>query len=235
MSTIETTAIPGIFSEEEREQLVVENLKLIYSVAHKFAATVPVAFDELSGVAMEGFTRALNTYDDGRCAKFTTYATSCMNRNILYFLRSQRSQNRFATVSWSELSRGKNEMGDSSMEDALLYKKMLAHGDDTNNVETGFQKAELEQYLREKLDSMGKDSSAVLIMHYGLFGKAEHTQQEIADYLGISQSKVSKLEKKALDEFGKAAFMDYCKNEEDLEMDGRRKVKRVVRTELPRE
>lgn len=215
------------FNEIEKNQLATNNMNLIHKVAHSFYNTTRVEYNEIFGVASEGFVRALNSYEPDRGAKFSTYAVSCMHKQVLFYLRGELKRKRMKTTSLDEIMRS-DDGGDAAVADSLIFEKMVNEGSDLNCVEAGYQRAEMESYMKEKFGQMDKAAVTVLIMHYGLFETPEYTQQEIAESLGISQGSVSKIEKKALEEFGKTAFMEYC-NTGAPRPTGKRVIKRVAR------
>jgi len=136
-----------------------------------------------------------------------------MQKQILSFLRGESKRTKLKVSSLDEITRVSNSGSEVTKSDAMLYKEIMFTGKDFNCVETGYQKAELEEYLRKEFESMDKTFAKLLVLRFGLFSTPEYTQSEIAVMLGTSQSNISKMEKKALDQLGKSAFLAYCGNE----------------------
>jgi RNA polymerase sigma factor (sigma-70 family) len=206
---MKTTLKKSGFTKEEKNIIANENMKLIYDAAHRFNRTTGFDYDELFEVAQEAFCKALNSYDSSSNAKFTTYAVASMNNDLKYYIRGKKLENSYTHISMSDLENDDSENNCANF-DNLLYSKMVEEGKDGSKVEDEIQKLEIESYFRERFKKMNKKSVQILILHYGLFQTPEHTQEEIAIKLNLSQGQVSKIEKRALDEFGRMAFLDYC-------------------------
>lgn len=197
-----------VFTEEEKANLYRENEKLVHKVASMFASTC-LSMEELHSEALVGFVNALNSFDPDRNTKFSTYAFTCMRKQILTYLRTETKRNKLKTVSLDEMSAVKNDGNLVSQSDVLYYKEIVNNGKELNAIEVGFQVAELQEFLKKELNKMDKTLAQILVLRFGLFETAEHTQQEVADILHTTQSNISKLEKKALDYFAKSTFMEY--------------------------
>ena len=197
-----------VFTEEEKTNLYLENEKLVHKVASMFASTC-LSMEELHSEALVGFVNALNSFDPDRNTKFSTYAFTCMRKQILTYLRTETKRNKLKTVSLDEMSAVKNDGNLVSQSDVLYYKEIVNNGKELNAIEVGFQVTELQEFLKKELNKMDKTLAQILVLRFGLFETAEHTQQEVADILHTTQSNISKLEKKALDYFVKSTFMEY--------------------------
>lgn len=198
-----------VFTDEEKNELAAEHYKLIYKVATKFAST-SLDYEELYGEAQVGFVNALNTYNPNKNTKFTTYAFVCMEKQLLSYLRGETKRAKLKVTSLDEMQTVKNNGNAISQSDVLFYKEMVYEGKDLNCIESGYQKTELEEYLKKEFGKMDEVYAKILIYRFGLFSSPEYTQAEIAEFLNTSQSNISKMEKKALEQFGKSTFLEYC-------------------------
>jgi len=199
-----------VFTEEEREDLATNNMKLIHKVAHNFQRTTNMEYHDIFGVAQIGFVNALNTYNPDKATKFTTYAVTCMQKQILFYLRGELKRNKQKFTSFDEVFSMKSDGNEINKSDLLMFKEILHKGDELNCIEAGYQKTELEEYLKKEFENMDKTYAQILILRFGLFSTPEYTQAEIAEMLKSSQSNISKMEKKALEQFGRSAFLEYC-------------------------
>ena len=177
-----------LLNDFQKNTYAEENQALVHHVAKKFMNT-GVPHDELVGVAYIGFTKALNTYDDSRNVKFSTYAYNCMKNEILFFLRKEK-KHRDNNVSMElELAFDKDgtplylgntistlDDGDTTIEDKLILKEVIS-------------------FLNEIIDTLNNNEQYIIIHRFGIDGAKIKTQKEIADHIGMSQANVSKLEK----------------------------------------
>jgi len=189
-----------MMNEFEKEALAEEHYNLIRGIARDFK-NVPFEYEELFSIAAIGFTKALNTYEPDRVplTKFTTFATVCMKKEILSFLRKERSavDNNIKVLSLNAeiFSKKKNES--MQIEDVLNYESMINEGVDIFQVETALLKVENRELLEKALSFLPDIEKTVIIIRYGLFECDSHTQSEVAQMIKKSQANISKIENTA--------------------------------------
>lgn len=170
-----------------REPLIVHNLRLVVYIAKKFESPSANAEDLIS-IGTIGLIKAVNTFSPEKNIKLATYASRCIENEILMFLRkSSQLKNEVSIDEPLNTDCDGNE---------LLLCDILGSDPDTvnNNIET-----ELERSLVLNAVSKLNDRECLIMeLRFGLNGKKEHTQKQVADKLGISQSYISRLEKKII-------------------------------------
>lgn len=190
----EAKAIQELIKGEEkaRHLLVEHNLRLVVYIAKRFNNT-GIDIEELISVGTIGLIKAVKSYNSEKKIKLATYASRCIENEILMFLRKMvRTRGEISldeplNVDWEG---NKLLLSDILGSDAdSVYKEMEA------DVEKGILKD-----LYNKLDDRDK---MIVGMRYGLYGREEKTQKEIADMMNISQSYISRLEKKILEKLKK--------------------------------
>lgn len=174
-------------SEEAKNLLVEHNLRLVVYIAKRFDNT-GIDMDELISVGTLGLIKAVKSYNSEKKIKLATYASRCIENEILMFLRkmvktkSEVSLEEPLNVDWEGnqlvLSDVLGTDGD------MIYKDMEARVEN-----------DILRSLYEKLNERDKE---IVGLRYGLYGREEKTQKEIADLMNISQSYISRLEKKIL-------------------------------------
>ncbi len=170
-----------------REPLIVHNLRLVVYIAKKFE-TPSASAEDLISIGTIGLIKAVNTFSPEKNIKLATYASRCIENEILMFLRkSSQLKNEVSIDEPLNTDWDGNE---------LLLCDILGSDPDTvnRNIET-----ELERSLVLQAVSKLKDRECLIMeLRFGLNGKKEHTQKQVADKLGISQSYISRLEKKII-------------------------------------
>ena len=170
-----------------RNKLIEHNLRLVVYIAKRFDNT-GVEMDELISVGPMGLMKAVKSYDCDKQIKLATYASRCIENEILMYLRKMtriRSE-----VSLEEPLNVDKEGNRLVLSDVLGTDPELIYRDAESRVETDILRA-----LYEKLDARDRE---IIAMRYGMYGQEEKTQKEIADMMNISQSYISRLEKKIL-------------------------------------
>ncbi len=170
-----------------REQLIIHNLRLVVYLSKKFEGS-GVMSDDLISIGTIGLIKAVETFSVEKNIKLATYASRCIENEILMFLRKMAS--RKGEISIDEplnVDRDGNE---------LLLSDLLGTDEDlvTRQVENRVQQGLLYRCMRE----LSQRDRYIIASRYGLLGFQEHTQKEVADTLGISQSYISRLEKRIL-------------------------------------
>lgn len=178
--------------ESSADILIQHNLRLVVYIAKKFDGT-GIGIEDLISIGTIGLIKAIHTYRPDKNIKLATYASRCIENEILMYIRKNTSHR-----------------GDISIDEPLnvdwdgnelLLSDVL--GTDENSVGYELEKEEDEQTIRAAVASLEERERAIIEMRYGLSGKKEMTQKEVADALGISQSYISRLEKRIIERLKK--------------------------------
>ena len=171
--------------EKVKDELVEHNLRLVVYIARRFQNT-GVDLDDLISVGTIGLIKAINTFNADKNIKLATYASRCIENEILMYLRKvtrikgEISLDEPLNVDWEG-----NE---------LLLSDVL--GTDSDVVYKDMENADEARTLREAIERLSPRERQIMDLRFGLKGEEELTQKEVADVLGISQSYISRLEKK---------------------------------------
>ena len=170
-----------------RRTLIERNLRLVAYIARKFENT-GVGMEDLVSIGAIGLIKGVNTFDATKRIKLATYASRCIENEILMHLRKTGSQrNEISIDEPLNVDWDGNE---------LLLSDIL--GSDPDLVNRDIELEDEKNLLLRTIDSMGDRERTIMSMRFGLRGQREHTQKEVADILGISQSYISRLEKKII-------------------------------------
>ena len=170
-----------------RQTLIEHNLRLVVYIARKFENT-GVGIEDLISIGTIGLIKAVNTFDPQKKIKLATYASRCIENEILMFLR--RTSRQKLEVSLDEPL---NTDWDGN---ELLLSDIL--GTDGDTVMRPMEEDVELQLLREALARLPERDRYIVCLRFGLCGAPEKTQKEVADLLGISQSYISRLEKRIM-------------------------------------
>ena len=173
--------------EKAREPLIVHNLRLVVYIAKKFENS-NVNIEDLISIGTIGLIKAVNTFSPDRNIKLATYASRCIENEILMFLR-KATQNKYEISIEEPLSTDWDG-------NELLLSDILGSQSDTVSADIE-QEVEITQLL-EAVNRLNTREAMIMELRFGLNGNKEHTQKEVADLLGISQSYISRLEKKII-------------------------------------
>lgn len=174
--------------ETAREPLIVHNLRLVVYIARKFENS-GVGTEDLISIGTIGLIKAVKTFCPSRNIKLATYASRCIENEILMYLRkigplhAEISIDEPLNVDWDG-----NE---------LLLSDVLGSDPDTVNI--GIEQEDERLLLRRTVEKLGEREQLIMKMRFGIGGGREHTQKEVADTLGISQSYISRLEKRIIE------------------------------------
>ena len=173
--------------EKARETLIVHNLRLVVYIAKKFETT-GIGIEDLISIGTIGLIKAVNTFSIEKNIKLATYASRCIENEILMYLR-KTNQQKFEV----SIDEPLNVDWDGN---ELLLSDVLGTDDDVVSVdiETEAEKRMLLEAV-EKLDEREK---LIMELRFGLNNRPEKTQKEVADMIGISQSYISRLEKRII-------------------------------------
>ncbi len=185
----ETEAFARLESNDRtaRDTLIVHNLRLVVYIAKKFEST-GICIEDLISIGTIGLIKAVNTFCPNKNIKLATYASRCIENEILMFLR-KTSQKR------NEISLDEPLNVDWDGNELLLSDVM---GTQEDEVCASLESESEKNMLREAVSKLNERERMIMDMRFGLSGKAEKTQKEVADEIGISQSYISRLEKKII-------------------------------------
>ncbi len=169
-----------------RDKLVEHNLRLVVYLAKKFEST-GLDMEDLVSVGTIGLIKAVNSYKPDKNIKLATYASRCIENEILMYLR--KVGKRRAEISLDEPLNVDGEGNELLLGDIL--------GTDSEEVYNVVENQVERQLLQEGLNKLSRREQQIIEMRFGL-GCQERTQKEVADLLGISQSYISRLEKKII-------------------------------------
>ena len=185
----EAECIRHIDEESARSRLIEHNLRLVVYVAKRFENT-GTGIEDLISIGTVGLIKAINTFCADKSIKLATYASRCIENEILMYLR--KSSRERCEVSIDEPL---NVDWDGN---ELLLSDVL--GSEEDGVGFELEKREERRILREAVEGLPPRERLIIEMRYGFTGAPELTQKEVADALGISQSYISRLEKKIIAE-----------------------------------
>ena len=185
---------------DARKTLIVHNLRLVVYIAKKFEST-GIGIEDLVSIGTIGLIKAVNTFCPTKNIKLATYASRCIENEILMHLRKTGSQrNEISIDEPLNVDWDGNE---------LLLSDIL--GSDPDLINRDIELEDEKSLLLRTINAMGERERTIMSMRFGLNGQREHTQKEVADILGISQSYISRLEKKIIaslkKEIEKATFV----------------------------
>ena len=170
-----------------RQTLIEHNLRLVVFIARKFENT-GVMLEDLISIGTIGLIKAVNTFDPVKKIKLATYASRCIENEVLMFLR--RHSRTKMEVSLDEPLRTDWDGNELLLSDVL--------GTEADMVSRGMEEDAEKQMLFAALKRLSPREQQIMTLRYGLSGRDEMTQKEVADVLGISQSYISRLEKRIL-------------------------------------
>lgn len=177
--------------EEEKErakaELIQRNLRLVVYIARKFDNT-GVDNDDLVSIGTIGLIKAINSFNVEKNIKLATYASRCIENEILMYLR--RTARLKSEVSFDEPLNTDFEGNELLLSDVLGTSADSVYGDIEANAE--------KEQLKEALKKLSDRERKIMFLRFGLGGGEEMTQKDVADLLGISQSYISRLEKKII-------------------------------------
>jgi len=174
--------------DSAREPLITHNLRLVVYIARKFESS-GVGIEDLISIGSIGLIKAVNTYCPSRNIKLATYASRCIENEILMFLRKssqlrqEMSIDEPLNIDWDG-----NE---------LLLSDVL--GTDADTISRNIEEQTEKDILLDAVRRLDERERHIMSLRFGLFGYKEHTQKEVADSLGISQSYISRLEKRIIE------------------------------------
>ncbi|MBQ7885050.1 MAG: RNA polymerase sporulation sigma factor SigK [Clostridia bacterium] len=179
-------------NQTAKQKLIEHNLRLVVYIAKKFGAC-GIEMEDLISIGAIGLIKAVQTYRYDKKIKLATYASRCIENEILMQLRKMNKIK--VEVSLDEPLNSDGEGNELLLEDILFDEKQTLGRD--------MERSSEQQILWEIINKLGAREKEIMIMRFGLLGGQEKTQKEVADELGISQSYISRLEKKILEKMKK--------------------------------
>ncbi|MBR4890712.1 MAG: RNA polymerase sporulation sigma factor SigE [Clostridia bacterium] len=182
----------GVMRDTARKELIEHNLRLVVYVARKFDNT-GVSAEDLVSIGTIGLIKAINTFNVEKNIKLATYASRCIENEILMFLRKIHNQK--AEISLNEPL---NTDWDGN---ELLLSDIL--GTDSEEIYKNIEDEVDKKLLFSAISKLSSREKTIMELRFGLNGREEKTQKEVADMLGISQSYISRLEKRIIERLRK--------------------------------
>ncbi|MCI9056295.1 MAG: RNA polymerase sporulation sigma factor SigE [Oscillospiraceae bacterium] len=173
--------------EAVRQTLIERNLRLVVYIAKRFENT-GINIEDLISIGTIGLIKAINTYRTDKNIKLATYASRCIENEILMYLRKSSSQRNEVS-----LDEPLNTDWDGN---ELLLSDVL--GTDADTVMRPIEADVDRQLLGAAIEKLSDREREIIVLRFGLNGRREQTQKEVADRLGISQSYISRLEKRII-------------------------------------
>ncbi len=174
-------------SEQSRDTLIVHNLRLVVYIAKKFDSAA-VNIEDLISIGTIGLIKAVNTFCPEKNIKLATYASRCIENEILMYLRKSSSRkNEISIDEPLNIDWDGNE---------LLLSDVL--GSDADDIGRGIEQEDERFLLLRFVGGLPPREKQIMEMRFGMNGYEEYTQKEVADALGISQSYISRLEKRII-------------------------------------
>lgn len=172
--------------------LIEHNLRLVVYIARRFENT-GINIEDLISIGTIGLIKAVNTYRSDKNIKLATYASRCIENEILMYLRKNAPQRNEVS-----LDEPLNTYWDGN---ELLLSDVL--GTDGDTVMRPIEADVDRQLLEAAIDKLSEREREIILLRFGLCGRREQTQKEVADRLGISQSYISRLEKRIINRLKK--------------------------------
>ena len=173
--------------EEARNKLIEHNLRLVVFLAKRYENTT-YDIEDLVSIGSIGLIKGINTYKIDKNIKLATYASRCISNEILMFLRKNKRKR--SEVSLEEALNYDSEGNELHLEDIL--------GTDADLVPKEYEKKVDKEFLSKEIESLSDRDKEIMTLRYGLNNTLEYTQKEVAEMLGISQSYISRIEKKVV-------------------------------------
>ncbi len=170
-----------------RDQLIEHNLRLVVFLAKKYENT-RVDLEDLVSIGTIGLIKGIKTFSKDKNIKLATYASRCIDNEILMYLRKNKKIR--TEVSFDESLSFDADGNELHLEDIL--------GTDPDIVTKGLEKETERDLVMQEINKLEERDKEIIMLRYGLMGRKEMTQKDVADLLGISQSYISRIEKKVI-------------------------------------
>ena len=170
-----------------KEKLIEHNLRLVVFLAKKYENT-SIDLEDLVSIGTIGLIKGVNTYKLDKNIKLATYASRCIDNEILMFLR--KNKKRRGEISFEDSLSYDGEGNELHLEDILGTEKDI--------VTKGIEEEHDKKILYQEINKLKKRDKQIMILRYGLYNTQEMTQKDVAELMGISQSYISRIEKKVI-------------------------------------
>ena len=170
-----------------KDKLIEHNLRLVVFLAKKYENT-NVDLEDLVSIGTIGLIKGINTYSMDKNIKLATYASRCIDNEILMYLRKNKKVR--TEVSFDESLSFDADGNELHLEDIL--------GTDADIVTKNIEQINNKKLMLDEISKLNSRDKEIMLMRYGLSGYEEKTQKEVAEILGISQSYISRIEKKVI-------------------------------------
>ncbi len=177
-----------------KEKLISHNMRLVAHVVKKYTGAAET--DDLISVGSIGLIKAINTYESGKGTQLATYTARCIENEILMLLRANKKRKNDVSLS--------DPIGSDKDGNELTLMDLLSEKDDVvfAEVDKSIEREKFLEFLRKVLT---KREYTVICLRYGLKCERNYAQREVAKFLKISRSYISRIEKKAIDKLKEAA------------------------------
>ena len=192
LSQADETQLISKSDKASKDALIVHNLRLVVYIARKFD-TANANIEDLISIGTIGLIKAVNTFCPERNIKLATYASRCIENEILMFLRK--------SVTWRHEISIDEPLNIDWDGNELLLSDVL--GSDGDEIGRGVEQEDEKQLLNTFVKGLPVREKQIMEMRFGMNGYEEYTQKEVADTLGISQSYISRLEKRIINKLKK--------------------------------
>ena len=172
---------------DARNKLIEHNLRLVVFIAKKYESKLET-LEDLVSIGSIGLIKGINTYKIDKNIRLATYASRCIANEILMYLR--KNKKRGGDISFEEALTYDSEGNELHLEDIIGTPEDVTYKEYEKKIDI--------QQLKEYLEKLNKRDKQIMIMRYGLYNTKEYTQKEVAEILGISQSYISRIEKKVI-------------------------------------
>ena len=183
----EAYLLERITENDARQELIEHNHRLVVYIARRFENT-GIHIEDLISIGTIGLIKAIGTYNVSKNIKLATYASRCIENEILMYLR--KNANRKGDISFDEPLNTDWDANELLLSDVL--------GTDADTVMRPIEEDVDRSLLATALESLSPREKQIITLRFGLNGTKELTQKEVADHLGISQSYISRLEKRII-------------------------------------
>lgn len=183
----EEALLSRLSEESARKKLIEHNLRLVVYISKKFENT-GISLEDLTSIGTIGLIKAVNSFNQEKAIKLATYASRCIENEILMHLRKISNQRN--DVSLDEPLSMDGDGNELLLSDILGTEEDLIH----KTIEKKLDK----EILLEAIGNLKRREQIIIGLRFGIFGGEEKTQKEVADLMGISQSYISRLEKKII-------------------------------------
>ena len=172
---------------DARNKLIEHNLRLVVFIAKKYETTLDT-LEDLVRIGTIGLIKGINTYKIDKNIRLATYASRCISNEILMYLR--KNKKRVGDISFEEALSFDGEGNELHLEDIIGTNEDVTYKE--------YEKMTDIDILKNRIDELNSRDKQIMVMRYGLYNTKEYTQKEVASILGISQSYISRIEKKVI-------------------------------------